>query len=300
MKNTINIKILFILCLLLPLIGFSQINQIQIKKFSIGKDSFVAHIEVLRSDTNVKHGSYLLSEIVSKDSVRRSCNEVIGNDSLFYYTLLEKGNYQMGKKEGIWKENFGLKFYRIGNYKDNLKEGLWQEFYDNKICGEGYYQTNKKIGTWKYYSIGHTRNEDKTYLIYNYDKDSTLFLDASYMRHEDSLFFHRIDTPKLATIPIFPYGGYHGLSVVLSDFNSYIWSYFFDSYVFNVYYQVNIDENGFFKAKVIKVNKDDNNYLANFFNRHLKIIPSNWIPARASNNKKVSTSTIFPLKIIIE
>jgi hypothetical protein len=295
-----NIQSPFIICFLVSQMGFSQATRLQTKEWAIEKDLFKAYIEVLANDSSVKHGNYCLSEIVLKDSVRHSHNEVITEDSLRYYTLLTKGNYKIGKKDSIWKENFGLKFYRIGHYKDDCREGLWQEFYDNQLCGEGFYQSNKKIGNWKYYTVAYTRNADKTYLIYNYDKDSILLLDTTYMVREDIQFNNRFDNPELTTNPVFPYGGYNGLVNVLNDFNMHIWPWFFSSSVFNIYYRINLDENGTLKTKVIRVNKDEHNYLANFFNRHLRNIPTEWIAAQSSENKKIPCVTIYKFKIAIE
>lgn len=301
MKN-IRVKIISTLFFIMQIhLNASSQNYLTIKnEYVLNGLEYVETKTVFEIDTSVKHGYYCLSEIVGKDSVRHSHNEVIGEDSLHYSTLLETGYYKMGKKDSIWKENFGLKFYRIGNYKDDYKEGLWQEFYNNILCGRGYYQSNKKIGNWKYYTVGYTRNEDKTYLIYNYNKDSILLLDTSYMRHEDSQFFNKHDNPQLTINPIFPYGGYNGLTVVLCDFNMHVWPWFFSSSIFRVYYQLNIDEYGTLKTKVVRVNKDENNYLANFFSRQLKVIPAEWIPPQSKENKKISAMTLYTFKIAIE
>jgi TonB family protein len=87
--------------------------------------AFAEEFYVLTSDSTIKHGTY---------------KKVSGN---FHDkgTILAEGNYENGKKNGLWQTRFSK-----GHYKDDEKIGLWQYYnYANKIELEYDYDTNQII-----------------------------------------------------------------------------------------------------------------------------------------------------------
>ena len=101
-------RILFILLLTIPFIGFGQ----------------------LRGEGNYKDGK--------KDGLWK----------YYYDTnqLREEGNYQDGKREGLWKYYILGQLRTKGNYENGKKEGFWKHYYPNgKLREEGNFKDGELI-----------------------------------------------------------------------------------------------------------------------------------------------------------
>lgn len=298
MTNSIN-KILLNALLLYSQIAVAQSTELISRTYISDKRTYVEEYEVLENNKNIKHGKYILLEKILKQGVRYNHNEIVKEDSLYYHTLISKGIYRANEKDSIWTENFGLKFYKVGSYKMGQKEGNWQEFYECYLCGTGNYDKDKKMGIWNYFYNKYYQDSIKTYLTYNYDSDSVLFLETSYIGIGD----HGFDTAdrrfKLTRNPIFPYGGYRTLTKIIGDCNINTWSEI-PSSVYHTYYKVNIDENGHSDIKVVKVNRDYDDFIKNFFDNQFKYLPKEWIPAQIEDGKKYPSVTIYTFKVALD
>jgi hypothetical protein len=135
---------------------------------------------VLKADKNIKHGPY---EKYIKYSTPMTKGTI----------LIEKGQYDSGKKTGIWTFYWGennitskgpfendkragnWEYYKNntviekGNFKDDLREGLWVYFEKDKgILERGSYKDGIKVGKWNY------RYLDIPVQTYDHSLDSVL------------------------------------------------------------------------------------------------------------------------------
>jgi len=149
-------------------------------------------------ENDVKHGSYLEYHINGKKRLEQEYNhgQIVGKSIRYYgdgskqkqfeyskgtkeYTGARKawyangqieyeGDYEDGKKVGIWSEWDNTGVMHQGKYLRYSREGKWTVFDSKKHkLEEGNYKNGKKIGKWKYYnndgSIEKTETFDSDY-----------------------------------------------------------------------------------------------------------------------------------------
>lgn len=163
--------------MLLSFIALGQETK-QIKSESKNGDLEIYH--VLKADKNTKHGPY---EKYFKYSNPMTRGKI----------LIEKGQYDNGKKIGIWTFYWGENNMtskgpyendkRVGNweyfkssaviekgdFKEDTREGLWVYFEKDKgILERGFYKDGLKVGKWTY------RYLDILVQTYDHSLDSVL------------------------------------------------------------------------------------------------------------------------------
>ncbi len=135
MKNKITI-----LLLLISTISFAQKTKKVKENAGYGKAKFY----VLKSDGITKHGEYKIASYTPP----------------FRNVVL--GNYNNGKREGLWIEKYdqsGSQIRMQGNYKNDKKTGIWK-FYDSKgkllqefDFDKNEFISNSECGTEKEYEV---------------------------------------------------------------------------------------------------------------------------------------------------
>ena len=121
-----NHKILFLLLLTFN-ISFAQ--KVKKMKKNVGHGKAIYY--VLKSDTNIKHGKYIVKTYTGRD-------------------IVVSGNYVNGNKDGQWIEKHiykGRKLKSQGNYKDNKRVGDWI-FYNTKGDSIQIYNFDEKKLKW--------------------------------------------------------------------------------------------------------------------------------------------------------
>ncbi len=300
--NLIKISLIFILIISFILNVFTQ-NRIEItNEFSAKGSVFVETKHVLSNDTLIKSGAYLLIEKRKKwyDKVK-TINKIISEDSLFYYTLMAKGDYQNNEKVDEWMENFGLGFYRNGIYEKGKKIGEWKEYRINHLCGRGNYMDDKKVSDWFYYDKRYY-SKDTLFLHYNYDKDSIMAkFDGKFEKSKNfnfgALHFNALDTNQHIKLqPIFPYGGNEGFINVFRD-NFYSEESYMPGSIggyYQIYIRIKIDALGLIDYKIARLTSDktydsDEGFVQKMYERQISIMPIEWIPSRP----KKACATIY-------
>lgn len=132
-------KILITLCTLAISIVSNAQETIQIKKNS-GKFGDLEIYNVLKSDKKVKHGQY--------------------EKYLKYFTadmtkgkiLTERGQFNNGKKTGIWTFYWSEDIITAkGSYENDLRTGNWEYFKNSEVIEKGNYLNDKRDGLWIYF-----------------------------------------------------------------------------------------------------------------------------------------------------
>ena len=128
-------RILFILLLTIPFIGFGQ-NRYHIDKVTSPNDT----LTYLKKDMSLLNGNV-------------------------YCEIGEMGKYVNGKKEGLWKswyENGQLK--NKGNWKNDRRDGQRIEYYKNsQVKEEVFHRNGIPTGKWVYYNPDGTISKEIFY-----------------------------------------------------------------------------------------------------------------------------------------
>lgn len=142
-------------------------------------EKFYEEYSVLASDKGVKHGQYVL----------------------FHKTILDEtylkvvGNYNHGKKDGMWTYYFEFPMNQIserGQYKNDVKDGQWITYFPEVknaelevdrvtqsvkinnsnalIRSKEYFSLGKPVDIWEFYSV-----EKKLVQVFDFGKDSLLY-----------------------------------------------------------------------------------------------------------------------------
>lgn len=229
-------------------------------------DTFIVKTNVLRTDNKTLHGLHHVTLRIRKiDKYKQYKHNTIydkieNEDSTFYYFLVCKGKFKFGSKDSTWYENFGWHFYQEGNYENGMKTGHWKEFYKRDLCAAGDYQQDHKVGIWHYRKISVYVLSD-TFLIYNYDLDSILYLDSRRERQYNAFAF-AFDVDKkcgaLIREPVFPYGGHNGLISIIGYVSTYGAP---NSLVghYNITLNYLISNKGICETKILSVKNTQNN-----------------------------------------
>lgn len=154
------------LLLTLTLLSFIALGQETKQVKNENKNGDLELYSVLKADKSTKHGPY---ERYFKYSNPMTKGTII----------VEKGQYENGKKTGVWTGYWGesnmtskgpyesdmkvgnWEYYKNniviekGDFKDDKREGMWVYFEKEKgIMERGYYKDGVKVGKWTYRYLG--------------------------------------------------------------------------------------------------------------------------------------------------
>ena len=111
--------------------------------------------------------------------------------------LVEKSNYEEGKKLGLSMCYYRDELISKGNYKDNKRTGPWEFFDEGELSEKGNYKQGNRTGDWNYYvsnkiykKITHNK-EGKNDDIEIYQKNGNLFSKGKINKNE---WFNRTST----------------------------------------------------------------------------------------------------------
>ncbi len=85
--------------------------------------------------------------------------------------VIEEGNYENGRRVGLWEEKHG-KVFSQGEYAKGLKSGLWTSTWlsnKGKLASKGEYVQGKREGEWQFWNKSNTGFTKGSYL--NDEKD---------------------------------------------------------------------------------------------------------------------------------
>lgn len=104
--------------------------------------------------------------------------------------LVEKSNYEEGKKLGLSMCYYRDELISKGNYKDNKRTGPWEFFDEGELSEKGNYKQGNRTGDWNYYvsnkiykKITHNK-EGKNDDIEIYQKNGNLFSKGKINKNE--------------------------------------------------------------------------------------------------------------------
>ncbi len=220
-----------------------------------------------------------------------SSNEIYESDSLYYYTLIQKGFYnKYGQKDSLWTENFGIGFYRKGSYRNDQKVGTWLEYEDNEknVCGTGCYSNNYKSGIWEYYNSCDWGAKKKLYCQYDYESDSLLYQADC----DNRLSFRTLDKKISSMEPIYPYGGFNCFNRLFRRINLNKLPMDID-FFHTIIYQIKVEADGTVTYIVLKASNDLNDAVKNLYNDFFKTIPKEWLCPKPRKTQITIQSTKF-------
>ena len=247
-----KIRILFLLLLSTTILFGQKTKKIK-ENAGYGKAKFY----VLKSDGITKHGEYKITSYTPP------------------FRNVVKGNYNNGKREGLWIEKYD-------------KSG-------RKIRFQGNYKNGEKIGNWNYY-------DSKGNLTQTFDFDKNEFTTNSECGVNKSYEIEvngEIETKKLSCPPT----RIGGIIIFTKDLYREITKKSPFEINSNGRTAINVDESlTFFVTKegiiesIQYSGKEKNKKLAQVIDNYLSNNKSNWISGRI-NNEKVKAKIIIPIKI---
>lgn len=143
MKSIFTTSVLMLLCMNV----FAQPTNVK-KEENKFPDGTVESYTYYKNEQKqeVKHGDY---KKISKDG-----------------KPLEEGNYDEGKRDGVWKFYYPTGDLReMSTYKSNMRDGAY-EFYNNKkaLQKKGQYVKNRMVGAWTFYYPSGKLKDEKNYM----------------------------------------------------------------------------------------------------------------------------------------
>ncbi len=163
--NAMKKNILTILLIVFASYSFCQDVKKVIKKFDHSKQISESY-SVLKSDKNIKHGEYI-SYFPYSDSDEALIKNGIKKSEEF---IKEKGNYNIGKKDGGWIESVNKTEIDSGKYSKGKRVGIWNTYNGREKVKSFDYDNNKKIGIWLTY-------KEKGMVTERYDHDNNIQLE---------------------------------------------------------------------------------------------------------------------------
>lgn len=250
-------KLLIVLICILTISAFGQKTKKVSKTNS--RESYTEKYRVLKSDKNIKHGSYKKIDYVtirvgassSEYDIKHTTNMTMSEIS---------GYYKLGKKDSIWT-------YYFGGSKQIRKQGK--------------FQSGKMIGEWNYYSIV-TKEIIQTYdytlqkLIYSRPpkRDYVILKDGKEI------------TTKLVSAPQFIGSTKELLSYITPGQREIVKSNDYDLKSGFVFISFFISPEG--KAINHKIERGISDKVNNKCLEIVKSIPDNWIPGKDENGPVTS------------
>jgi antitoxin component YwqK of YwqJK toxin-antitoxin module len=132
-------------------------------------------------------GNILREEIYERGKPNGLCVQY--SDSL---TIIAKGLYTDGEREGQWLENVG-NIREEGTYVMGLKEGMWKAYQtDGQLYHEGVFVQGNPDGRHRFYYPDGTLKEEQYYVMgrrvknwKKYNEDGNLFLTITYNNDQE-------------------------------------------------------------------------------------------------------------------
>lgn len=163
--NALKRQILTILLIVFASYSFCQDVKKVIKKFDHSKQISESY-SVLKSDKNIKHGEYISYFHYLENDEALILNGIKKLDDF----IKEKGNYNKGKKDGIWIESLNKTEMDSGKYSNGNRVGIWDTYNGKEKVKSFDYDNNKKIGIWLTY-------KEKGIVTERYDHDNNIQLE---------------------------------------------------------------------------------------------------------------------------
>lgn len=241
---------------------------------------------VIKENKKIKHGQYVKYTLSSFDEGK---NLWLLNEGIIM--LLESGNYNYGRKQGIWTDYaYNNKISEIYNYDVDTLNGEFYSYWSDSVKSKskpvysnqkkskndiftidvqkdslpvhiyGFYCKGKECSVWSYYN---TMNV----LYFQYNYDNKILVNDSY----NNLYNVKVDTVKEIKHPIFILGG----NSELRDGLKQLLQYFPFEKNIKVSIKLNVDRTGtvlscellnlpISKRKIKKLNRDLNSYKGAF------------------------------------
>lgn len=167
--NAMKRNILTIWLIVFASYSFCQDVKKVIKKFDHSKQISESY-SVLKSDKNIKHGEYISYFRYSDNDeaqIKKGIKKIVD-------FIREKGNFDNGKKDGIWIESVNKTEIDSGKCSNGKRSGIWNTYNGREKVKSFDYDNNKKTGIW-------LTNKQKGMVIERYDHDNNIQLEP-YIR----------------------------------------------------------------------------------------------------------------------
>jgi len=240
---------------------------------------FLEEFYVLKSDKNIRHGSY------KKLGYRKS--------------IMVSGYYKNNQKDSTWTDYFWRTeiIKSQGNYKDGVKNGIWFEYFQigekNTLQSKGEHRNGEKIGLWEFYN-----GKKELVQKYDYDKMELIYFMVNKEENKEHEVKSNTGIEKiLLDRPPFYVGGELQLMKAIGNSSITYPPQARDSEISGmVWISCYINENG--KATDFKVHKGIGGGCDEEALRAAKEIPNQWIPGQL-NGETVVAKYLFPVSFTL-